>query len=80
MISVDKIATCVAAVAAPLIAFAIDQHWVSAVQGADLGAVIAAAIGALHVNNDKAKVALRQVEEMPSAPVSEPPSVNYTVL
>lgn len=71
--SIDKAATIVAALAAPLLALAVDQHWLSALTATDLGAIVAAFIGALHVNNDAARAALRAQDSAASAARSGDP-------
>lgn len=54
----DKIVALVAALAAPVLTFLIDEKLLSALQATDIGAILVAAIAAYHVNNDAARASL----------------------
>lgn len=45
---VDRLVTVAAAVATPVVALLIDTHEISAAVGVDVGAIVAAAVGAYH--------------------------------
>jgi hypothetical protein len=67
--SIDKTFTLLGAIAAPVLTFTVDQHWLSAVQATDIGAIIVALIAGLHLNNDQAKAALAAVTKTNVVPI-----------
>lgn len=63
----DRLVTILAACAVPLIAVGIDVHFITAAVGADIGAVIAAFVGAYHLPNDAARAALSAAQDTQGA-------------
>lgn len=62
MRSWDKVVTFAAAVSAPVLTLLADQHVISLGLSVDLGAVVAAAVGAYHLPSDSARQAMRKVK------------------
>lgn len=46
--TIDRAISLGAAVAAPVLTLCVDQHWLSAMSATDVGAIVAAAVGAYH--------------------------------
>lgn len=46
--TIDRGLALAASVAAPVLTFAVDQHWITAMTATDLGAILAALVGGYH--------------------------------
>ena len=66
--NLDRVVSIGAALAAPVIVLLVDQHLLSSAVATDVAAIVATAVGAYHVNNDKARAAIAGAPDVAGAP------------
>ena len=68
--NLDRVVSVGAALAAPVIVLLVDQHVLSSAIATDIAAIVATAVAAYHVNNDKARAAIAESPDVADAPAA----------